>query len=200
MATTLELEVPDTVIRKLKALSALEGFTTYTQMVDKAAHMFEEALVREIASHLNPTSEGVHMPASRKEPEATKVRKKPFEEAHFSHDGLSDSLGDEVDYEAEEPAPETDAFAMVPKFGGLSDKELEQDMAVEDPAHEAKAEPPPGPVSMDSSAEDLFAAISGIPLTTEEDEEIDHRILKRKKRVKHKATVSSFDGHITESF
>lgn len=200
MTTTLELIIEDRVVRKLKALSALEGFSSPTQMIAFASDIFETAIGRAIREHIEEPVKsysdklGVTYPAHN--------NRRPPAPVQGGYDSLSDGLGDDVDYEAEEPTPETNEYAMVPKSGGLSDKEIEQDLQVADPEHEAAAEPPiqPGP---NDNAEELFAAISGIPLDMEDDDnEIDHRILKRKKRFKTKAKVTGLleDAQIREEF
>lgn len=200
MTTKLELEVSDKAIRKLKALSALEGYTSPAQMASKAAVMFEAALDEEIRCHLGEAQAGLGpTPASPRRP--YKVQEAPQFHA-VSADGLSDGLGDEHDYDAEEPEAETDAFAMVPKIGGLSDREIEKDMEVEDPEHEAAAEPP-GKANPEDDPEELFIHIAGVEVPTgDEEHEIDHRILKRKKRVNSRAKVTGLleDAQISESF
>lgn len=200
---TLEIKIEARVIRKLKALSALEGFTSPSQIEARASDLFEVALDNAIRSHVDDEKKSYSSAAGVSYPEVDNRRavavKKAAAEAGF--DGLSDGLGDSHDYDSEEPEPETDAFAMVPKIGGLSDKEIEHDMDVEDPEHEAAAVPPlqQGP---DDNAEDLFLALSGIPLQMDDDHEIDHRILNRKRKTKLRAKVTGLleDTQIRDAF
>lgn len=200
---TLEIKIEARVIRKLKALSALEGFTSPSQIESRTSDLFEVALDNAIRSHVDGEEKSYSSKAGVNYPEVENRRaaavKKPIAEAVF--DGLSDGLGDDHDYDSEEPEPETDAFAMVPKTGGLSDKEIEHDMDVEDPEHEAAAVPPlqQGP---NDNAEDLFLALAGIPLQIEGDDEIDHRILNRKRKLKTKAKVTGLleDAQIRDAF
>lgn len=205
MTTTLELEVSEKIVRKLKALSALEGYKSPAQMVAKASEILESALDAAISGHLGPQMMGIPMQMPVEQGPAPTRMRKPFEkELEHSYDGLSNELGDEADYDSEEPLPELDAFAMVPKSGGLSDEDIEHDMDVEDPEHEAAAEPPlkAGP---NDDAEDLFVSLSGIPLRTEDPEEEDesgHWIARRKRRNTSKAKVTGLleDAQISEIF
>jgi len=202
---TLEIKIEPRVIRKLKALSALEGFTSPAQIEARASDLFEVALDYAIRVHVDEpvkshsSRAGVEYPEVDNRRAATEKKHIPTGEEVF--DGLSAGLGDEHDYDSEEPEPETDAFAMVPRVGGLSDKEIEHDMDVEDPEHEAAAVPPiqsnPG-----DNAEDLFLALSGIPLQMDEDAEIDQRILNRKRKLKTKAKVTGLleDAQIRDAF
>lgn len=203
MTTTLELEVSEKIVRKLKALSALEGYTSPAQMVKKASDILETALDAAISGHLGPQLAGMMMPVEQG-PAPSRGHKKSFErEIEHSYDGLSNELGDEADYDSEEPLPELDAFAMVPKSGGLSDEDIAHDMDVEDPEHEAAAEPPlkAGP---NDDAEDLFVSLAGIPLRTEdpEEDEAAQWIARRKRRNTSKARVTGLleDAQISESF
>jgi len=202
---TLEIKIDARVIRKLKALSALEGFTAPSQIETRASDLFESALDNAIRAHVDEPERSYAPRAGVEYPEVDNRRvaaeKKHIPTGEEVFDGLSDGLGDDHDYDSEEPEPETDAFAMVPKVGGLSDKEIEHDMDVEDPEHEAAAVPPiqsnPG-----DNAEDLFLALSGIPLQMDDDAEIDHRILNRKRKVKLKAKVTGLleDSQIRDAF
>lgn len=202
---TLEIKIEARVIRKLKALSALEGFTSPAQIEARASDLFEVALDNAIRSHVDADQKsycaaaGVSYPEVNNRRAAAETKHIPTGEEVF--DGLADGLGDEHDYDSEEPEPETDAFAMVPKTGGLSDKEIEHDMDVEDPEHEAAAVPPIQPNPGDN-AEDLFLALSGIPLQMDEDVEIDQRILNRKRKLKTKAKVTGLldEAQIRDAF
>lgn len=191
----LDLSVSDKVIRKLKALSALEGCKNPVEMEQISTALFERALDNAIASHLGEITIDPTMSVVPATPKRTTGWKRAAKApSYFENDGLSDGLGDDMDYDAQEPEPETDAFAMVPKMGGLSDRDLERDMDVDDPGSEAKAEPP-SPPSPVEDADKMFAQIAGIALDqTDPDDEIDHRIAKRKKKIKHKAIVTEIYG------
>jgi hypothetical protein len=185
---TLELKVSERTIRKLKAYSALNGFTSPSQMELKAAELFDKALSEDIVNLVSglDTYSGKSFFANNL-PVTPLVHTRKKEPPVFPEDGLSDGLGDDALYEEEEPSPETDEYAMVPKHGGLSDEDLEHEMDVDDPRVEAK-EGPPANLPPSVNAEDMFSALAGIQLP--DDEEIDHRILKRKKRLVTKAKVS----------
>lgn len=186
---TLELKVSLRTVRMLRALAALKG-STPSQIEQLATSLFEEAISYAIKCELDLVPEVENIRYHRRE--MKKPEPQPQPQPVFDQ-GLSAGLGDEYAYEEEEPQPETDAFAMVPKQGGLSDEALERDLEVDDPEHEAKAEPPTDEIPY-SDAEEMFRKIAGIPLPVEEAEEIDHRILKRKKRLDSKAKVTELLG------
>jgi hypothetical protein len=183
---TLELKVSERTIRKLKAYSVLNGFTSPSQVEAKAAELFDRALSEDIVNLVSGLDayNGKRFAANNL-PVTPLVHKN--KSPALPEDGLSDGLGDDVLYEEEEPSPETDEYAMVPKYGGLSDEDLEHEMDVDDPRIEAK-EGPPANLPSSANAEDMFSTLAGIQLP--DDEEIDHRILKRKKRLVTKAKVS----------
>lgn len=180
---TLELRVSIKTVRMLRALAALKGCTP-AQIEQVATSLFEEAIAYAIKQELDL------VPAVDNSQYRLREMRKPEPPPQPAYDhSLSAGLGDEYAYEEEEPQPETDAFAMVPKQGGLSDEALERDLEVDDPEHEAKAEPPSDEVPY-SDAEEMFRKIAGIPLPIEEAYEVDHRILKRKKILNSKAKVT----------
>lgn len=110
------------------------------------------------------------------------AKKRPPAPTYQDTTGISDGLGDE-DLEPVEIPAEEDPSAFVPKKGGLTDEMIENDMQLNDPEHEAASEAVP---MMPDQAEFTFAnVIMG-------EQEIDHRISKRKKgpsKSKGKATV-----------
>jgi hypothetical protein len=100
---------------------------------------------------------------------AKSVKRRPPPPTFQDTTGVSDGLGD---LDPEEIPAETDPSTFIPKTGGLTDEMIEQDMHVEDPEHEAAAD---GEDIDDAQAEFTFAnVIMG-------EEEVDHRIKKRKK-------------------
>jgi len=95
----------------------------------------------------------------------------PFSDITGISDGLSDEEEEEADPEPQTIEGESRADALVPEEGGLTDKDLEKDMEVENPGTEAKAEATFADTMRD--ADKVFAEVAGIP---------DHRVVKRKKR------------------
>jgi len=186
----LTINISERVVRKLRALSALEGFTSPGQIEGRASLLFEQSLDSGIRSHVGdiPVADAGSLRAVH--------HQSPVAPAYTVNDGLSDELGDEVDYDAKEPEPETDAFAMVPKKGGLSDKDLDSDMDVEDPQHEAKAEPP-SEQDPDDNADEVFIKVWSKPETPEEPliPADDNWGSKRKKKLKSKAKVTGLNEY-----
>lgn len=91
--------------------------------------------------------------------------------------GITDGLGDD-DPDPEMPPAETEAAALVPSQGGLTDKELENDMIVADPDIEAKGEAPSfgDDLAKANGAEGTFAEVAGFDKTY-----VDPRVAKRRK-------------------
>ncbi len=112
--------------------------------------------------------------------------------------GITDGLGDEdLDLDPVAPEPDHDPEANVPKQGGLTDKDIEEDMDIDDPNAEAKADASNfGEILAKQSTvgdgTDLFAEVAGF----DSDDYVDPRIAKRKKGpTKSKGRVRS----LTES-
>lgn len=91
--------------------------------------------------------------------------------------GISNGLGDD-DTEPEMPPAETSETALLPATGGLTDKDLEEDMQVDNPAQEAKGEASFGEdmEKANGGGENLFAEVAGF-----DKEYVDPRVAKRRK-------------------
>jgi len=186
----VELELPEAVVRKIKALNALESGHTAVSLQDKIVGLLEQTIDQAIASYLGPTINAFMLPQQRQsEPSpknhgATKERSRynPIDDLFPS---LEDGLGDLDETEIE---PEEDEEALVPKKGGLTESSLDNDMQVDDPEHEAKVDAPELGAPY-SKAEEVFAHVSGIPVPTEHTGEIDARIAGRKRRLNIRGRV-----------
>lgn len=181
----LDLDIPESLVRKLKALNILEGGMHATSMESLVVAMMDEVVNYRILEIMNaPASDTPY-----EEAPAPRVKPTPKQVRHVGRyedtTGISDGLGD--DDEDGMPPPETDEMALVPRGVGMTDDDLEDDMKVEDPDHEAKEEAPEFPAGV--AADDIFSKVVGIARPLEDDDEIDHRIAKRKKRLKIKGKV-----------
>ena len=167
----LELEVPERLVRKLKALNALEGGLYAASIEAVILDMMEATVNRRILELMGigtPKVEGTHEPVST-------TKEAPRYVASFEDSsGIADGLGDDDD---DFPSPETDEEALVPT-GGLTDHDLDEDMLVTDPEHEAKEDAPEFPDNVQS--DQIFSRVVGIPLPVDEGEE--HPVVARRRR------------------
>jgi hypothetical protein len=128
--------------------------------------------------------------------------------------GISDGLGDDDtddDDDGKDPSDKVkgtdNELAFVPSAGGVSDSELDNDMAVEKPNEEAKAdfstfaEEFQDDGALDRTAEDIFTDMADLPdlpkaLAVGEEDMVRHRaeIRKKKSSSGRKARVSSYNG------
>lgn len=167
----LELDLPEKVIRKIKALQILSGGGSAASLEEYVVTNLERVVDEAILSHL---AGGLTVPSP-----AAASNTKPY-----THSYLDDRLGDEEDDDFEEPIKK--------KSSELTENMLEGDMEVGDPEHESVAEALDDLFPKDLDADEVFSKISGIPVVSEELDEVDHRILKRKKRGK-------LPGKVTET-
>lgn len=181
----IELNVTQSLINKIRALNALLGQKP-SSLEETVLKLMEDSVTERLRFLLDMhDSEPAGYYKKRQDP-IVSMHKTPYDKGFTD---LSDGLGD---LDESEPEPVESMFDLVPE-GGLSDKSIEDDMKIEDPEHEAKAEAPEVE-AVYGQATDLFSKLSGIPLPVDEEEEIDARILKRKKKVKHRAKVSAATG------
>ena len=183
----IEINVSDSVSKKLAALSVLTG-----QKADDLESMITTILENNINSRI-VAALGYDVPSERR----------PTETSQDTTE-ISVGLGDEDDSEIADGLKEMDA--LVPSGAGPSEAELENEMVVENPEAEAKASastvkttvPKTKRVDVvdgqsmqqayslsDREALDMFANAAGIPT------EVDHRITKRQKRLTGNAKVSA---------
>lgn len=176
----LDLEISQALYNKLRALNILIGNTSGSSLESLVLDLMETSVSQKILEILDLNTQQTGF--DQRAPRIERAHKSPY--VHDEISELSDGLGD---LEETDPEPVENMFDLVSKRGGLSDKTLEEDMRVDDPEHEAKAE---APSEMPySQAEALFSHMTGIPLPVEDDDEIDHRILKRKKKLNIKGKV-----------
>ena len=165
----LELDLPEKLIRKIKALQILTGGGSAASLEEYVILNLERVVDESILKHL--TTEPT-LPIVRR---AAEESREPVRATTYSY--LDDRLGDEEDYEEVIPKKKT---------GSLTADMLDADMDIGDSEHESTAEAINDlfPKDLDMDADEIFSKISGIPVVSEEPVEIDHRILKRKKRGK----------------
>ena len=175
----LELEMPERLVRKLKALNILQGGVSADDIEALVLNMMEISIDSRIRNFL---SQDVHGQEPRRAQPKEEIYHRPFTDSSDIADGLGDSDGDE-----DMPPPETDEMALVPKAGGIHDEDLDADMDVDDPEHEAKGEAEGFPADMASNL--IFAQVSGLPMPAESDDEVDHRVRKRRKTLKIKGNI-----------
>lgn len=185
----LNLEISERMFRKLRALTVLESGHTPESIEALVTVLLEKTVDNQIKSHL---LEDPELPVEAKQytvrqaPRAPRVHVPMYQRMDTDESGMSEGLGD---FDEDMPQPEEDEEAFVPKKGGLSDRQLDSDMDVEDPEHEAKAEAAVYPP--DVRAEDILANVVGIPFPTSSGPvETDVRIAKRKRTLKIRGKVS----------
>jgi len=199
----LDLEIPDRLVRKIRALNILEGDRDPDQVEALLVSSLEDTVERRIRGHLgeSPSPEEFVPPrniarynreeSDRFSKHAARSQEKmrrdvaAFKQMSTDESGMSDGLGD---FEEDMPEDESDEEAFVPKTGGVSDKDIDDDMTVDDPEHEAKAEAAAYPG--DISPEQILSNVVGIPLPPPEDVEVDPRIARKKRNVKLKGKVT----------
>lgn len=116
--------------------------------------------------------------------------------------GISDGLGDDDDDDPSDRVEGTsNELAFVPVTGGVSDSELDDDMAVEDSENEAKADFSTFADDINEeykSAEDVFTDLANLPRApaVSESDMVRQRAILRKKRNQsgRKAKVTSYNG------
>ncbi|NDC22624.1 MAG: hypothetical protein EBZ49_00615 [Proteobacteria bacterium] len=149
--TEVTLSLTDKAFRVLKGYATLSGKPIEeitTELSELVSTQLERELTKRIALELDLTPGKIKVPT-------------PKRNAYVDTTEISDGLGDIDDSpEPEQVAGVTDEAAFVPKQGGVSDADLDNDMRVEDPNLEAKADAPiKQPVVVDG--ESLFAEVAG---------------------------------------
>lgn len=212
------VDLPDTTVRKLKALVALSPVaedieSTLKDLIDMAAtncimQLLEpnqdegvnSAADSEEEEEEDDGSDEVEMPAftTRQKHPASRKSSEPWNRA-ADVSGISDGLGDDDD---EEPAkinpPKGMAKTLRAKTHvGVSDADLLHDMDLDDPSHEAKSEAP-NFFDAVSTPEAAFTALSGLPDI--DNNHLDMRAVRRKKQLKTRAKVTPFTGSEQSSF
>lgn len=189
----LELDIPEKLIRKLKALTILEGETP-DSIEEIVMASLEHTVEERIRSHLSSTPDYVERKQKIVRPAEASVRRAAVSRMETDDTGMSDGLGDFDEYM---PDAESDEETFVPKKGGVSNKDLDEDMDVEDPEHEAKAEAAEFPPDTDPN--EIFASMVGIPMPAPDGLDTDARIARRKRKLKIKGRVSGVtDANIND--
>jgi len=186
---SIELDMPEILVRKIKALSVLIGTSNIDDLI---VDIMDKSVSEEIASIL-----GIGVAAQPAKPEApapVPVRNQYAPSREITE--VADGLGDE---EESNPPPVEDVFAFVPK-NGVSDKSLDEDMDVFDPEHEAKSEPPENSHAEYGRSGELFSNMMGLPaFDTPEEYEVDPRVSRRKRKLNIKGRVMPATS-VQESF
>ncbi|MCJ7520849.1 MAG: hypothetical protein MUP21_01280 [Dehalococcoidia bacterium] len=189
----VEIDVPEQLSKKIKALSVLTGNTENIEelLISLMNKVVNDAIVDSLGEGAAPEP----MLAGSRSTEVRGVPGKrkaaPVQKFYEDASGIADGLGDDdLDLYLDAPA-DRDPEALIPQ-NGLSDHVLDRDMELRDPQHEAKGEA--GTFADDisrQSAEDIFSQVSGLPVPAFD---VDPRVARRQKNVKTRAKVSSFSG------
>lgn len=138
---TVEFELSDKVFRKMKALLVLRGGDSFESLL---SDMLERAADTGILEHIESSAAAgrlQNLTPSLPPPQAIRrSRQAPqYQEDLMDPTGIADGLGDD-DPDTPEPVSMNDT---IPHRGGLTEADLDRDMEVEDPEHEAKGEATP---------------------------------------------------------
>jgi hypothetical protein len=191
----ITLNLPDLMIRKIRALSILEGGKS-ADIESQLVSLLDTVLSTSIAKSIGYSA--ADAPA-RGESNAPSIHAfaKTFSDNYVppeDHSGVSDGLGDE-DLPESNDGMETNPEALLAPAGakgkrsgrGLQDDEIEHDTVVDDPEHEAATVAPSVPAAPAGEAERMFADMADMPppaLTLAEE-----RAIRRRKPLKSKAKV-----------
>jgi hypothetical protein len=201
----LELELPESTIKKIKAWSLLSDYSGSAD--DALVLMLEKALSDEIRRCLDLPKEEPR-PESFRTKQALSNYNRDFEKAtvlkrepevqlrpeNLIVQDTSLELGDsyEEGYDADGGSDDEEAF--VPHHGGLNESDLDRDMLVEDPEHEAISSGS-GYEDFNSSAEDLFSSQLNLPKVPRVDPGVMRRdTLRRNTQNKRRARVTNYSG------
>lgn len=155
----VEIDLSDRAVRMLKSLSILTGKSS-TELTEEVGVMFEDMLIEKIMAELDVNGRVVKTASNDVAPNT------PPKRVVINRDvtGISDGLGDE---DPEEPAEIPPSEDILPKTGGLSFKDIDEDMRVESPEIEAKVDAPTfgddvlALQSQEGAAEELFGNMIG---------------------------------------
>jgi len=173
------INISDRLLKKIKALAILQEDAS--QDFEAIIEMYLEdtistqiiALVegKDKRSQLRPTkvSADTQIPAQQQE--------------HYNQNTVAVGLGDE---EPESSTGTEDMYAFVPQKGGITFDDIENDMRIEDPDHEAISGRYDGPTD-GVSAEELFSSQLNLP--TPPSDSVDLRAERRHKHMQRLATT-----------
>lgn len=182
----ITIDLPDQTIRKIKALGVLcgTGLDIESLLLEFVDQSVSSAIMEKIGA-ANPDSAEVVAPIAIM-PKATRTH---YAAAQRDASGITDGLGDDDDSDVDKNSS-SDESMFIPKRGGVRESDLEEDMSVTDPEHEAKVDAPVivrAPGNAQPAAEDLFSQLAGLPTPPQVP---DPRAAQRKKLLKSKARVS----------
>lgn len=200
----LELELPESVIKKIKAWTLL---SEYEGGADEAlVRIIDHALSKEIKQCLDlndgtatsvdntrassgyPAAAQITPPTPHLKPTENQMRGRP-EELIEADSSLE--LGD-ADYD---DGGSEDEEAFVPPQGGLNEESLDRDMLLEDPEHEALSSDGSYDSYSGESAEDLFSSELNLPKVPQVDPGVKRRdMLRKNTRNKRRAKVTNYMG------
>jgi len=177
----LTLDVPPSLVKKIRALHLL--------LPEGAADSFEEIIIGLLdAAAKDAISEIINNQSYEEEEPSPKRKSRPELPKREEEDYETVSgLGDEDEIPGEE-----DYEALVPPTGGLTEEDIENDMQIKDPEHEAISEGKGGWEGYEN-AEDAFSSKMEIaPHSQRRDPRIQRRLDHQKRLEKtRKAKVSS---------
>ena len=202
----LELDIPESLVKKIKAYHALSGEDIEALVVSTLDKAVTGAIMEKMGGGLDAAPSAVNGHVLRQE----KQRQ--------DHSAVTDGLGDDdelFEEEEEEGGSITDeveggevlhgAEDLVPDSGGLTEEALDRDMVVEDPENEAVAESTGSfadEISSGRNAEEMFAA--NLAGNEDEDSILDRRTIEGRRRrtgaVSRKTKVFAMTGEESSTF
>ena len=197
----LELELPEQVIKKIKAWTLL---SEYEGGPDEAlVQIIDHALSQEIKRCLD-ISDGtpVYPRQDPQVPEPTRPDQAkeppPPEESVIGRPSSlieRDSSLELGDADIDEDGGSKDEEAFVPSQGGLNEEDLDRDMLLGDPEHEALSSDDPYEVNPSENAEDMFSSQLNLPKVPRVDPGVRRREqLRKNTRNTRRAKVTSYMG------
>lgn len=187
----ITINLPEQTVRKVKAFGVLCGGLGM-DLESLIVNLVDESVSTAIIEHVGGKTEDTTPAENHEEVYLNPAPQKTTQRARTipvpsDLSGITDGLGDDED--TEDFNASTDESAFIPKRGGVTERDLEEDMSLTDPEHEAKVDAPQitrSPGKAQPAAEDLFAELSGLPPPPV----VDPRAAQRKKKLNSKAKVS----------
>lgn len=206
----VELNLPLSLERKIRALHILLDSSDpmddiVVELMDRAVSECIKGIVdgeREETPVASPSPYVEEAPKPFRSP-PPRFRPPPRFNSQGGGPNLEDGLGDDIpeDIDEEVPQPVKDMYDLIPKGSKKALEEMEREMDIEDPEHEAKASA--GDVMNplhEGGAQEMFSQMMGLPtMADQEPVEVDPRIAKRKKRLNIKGKVTPAT-EVSESF
>ena len=202
----LTLEVPNTLVKKLRALHLLlpeDGGDSFESIIIGLLDAAAKDAIAEIISHQEEyTSESEEEEEDVPKKERTIRQKNHAPKEHApkkSHYETVSGLGDEDTQDEDEDDGDGmglyDFEALVPEKGGLTERDLENDMKVTDPRSEAVFDGSGSVEEYNEEPEELFSSKMDMPTQRMRDPRIQRRLDHQKKLAKsRKGKATSFTG------